>query len=334
MPNRIKPKRSYTANSVPVVSGGTPDIERNEIAINWADSKLYTRNNSDQLVSITLGGGGGGSANIVEAATAAGFPATGASGTLYIATDVSRAYRWSGSVYVEIGTSGGGGGSSSIVPTDPYFANVSLLLHMEGTGSTFNDSSNAARTINAVGNATQSTSQFRWGGKSLYLDGSGDAVTVSMPAIALNDFAIEMWVYLVSLSGGDYIGLYDGRSGDVTEHPVIFIANEVLTYYVPLGGTATGATRITGGTVSTGSWHHVAVARSSGTTRMYFNGTQAGSSWSDSTSYPSSAVAYIGSLYNYSIVNGFIDDVRITIGSARGYTGSTITVPAAAFPDS
>ena len=60
MPQKIKPKRSYTANAVPVVSGGTPDIERNEIAINWTDSKLYTRNNSDQLVTITLGGGGGG----------------------------------------------------------------------------------------------------------------------------------------------------------------------------------------------------------------------------------------------------------------------------------
>jgi hypothetical protein len=49
------------------------------------------------------GGGGGGSANIVEATTSAGFPATGASGTLYIATDASRVYRWSSSVYVEIG---------------------------------------------------------------------------------------------------------------------------------------------------------------------------------------------------------------------------------------
>jgi hypothetical protein len=44
----------------------------------------------------------GGSGSIVEAATAAGF-GTGSSKTLYIATDVSRIYRWSGSVYVEIG---------------------------------------------------------------------------------------------------------------------------------------------------------------------------------------------------------------------------------------
>jgi hypothetical protein len=59
------------------------------------------------------GPGGGGSANIVEATTAAGFPATGASSTLYVATDASRIYRWSGSVYVELGAAGGGSGTDS-----------------------------------------------------------------------------------------------------------------------------------------------------------------------------------------------------------------------------
>ena len=70
--------------------------------------------------SITIsagGGGGGGSANIVEAATSAGFPATGASSTLYVATDVSRVYRWSGSVYVEIGSGGGSAGTLLAAPT-------------------------------------------------------------------------------------------------------------------------------------------------------------------------------------------------------------------------
>jgi hypothetical protein len=108
MPNRIKPKRSYTANSVPL----TTDLETHELAIRWTDNPaMFTKNAAGNIVSVTLGGGGGGgsSANIVEATTAAGFPATGASSTLYVATDASRAYRWSGSVYVEIGTSGGTG---------------------------------------------------------------------------------------------------------------------------------------------------------------------------------------------------------------------------------
>jgi hypothetical protein len=48
--------------------------------------------------------GGGGSANIVEADTAAGFPATGASNTIYISRDQSRVFRFDSSgVYIELG---------------------------------------------------------------------------------------------------------------------------------------------------------------------------------------------------------------------------------------
>lgn len=101
MPNRVKPKRSYTPNLVPLTS----DLEANELCINWADAKAFTKNAAGQIVSVTLGGGGGGgSANIVEAATAAGFPATGASQTLYVSRDSSRVFRWDSSgVYIEIG---------------------------------------------------------------------------------------------------------------------------------------------------------------------------------------------------------------------------------------
>ncbi len=79
---------------------------------------------SSITISAGGGGGGGGSANIVEAATAAGFPATGASSTLYVSTDASRAYRWDASgVYVEIGTAGGTGTDSDLralfVPAAP-----------------------------------------------------------------------------------------------------------------------------------------------------------------------------------------------------------------------
>lgn len=56
MANKIKPKRSYTTNSVPT----TADLEVNELAINWADGIAYTKNAAGQIVSFTLGGGGGG----------------------------------------------------------------------------------------------------------------------------------------------------------------------------------------------------------------------------------------------------------------------------------
>lgn len=59
MANKIKPKRSYTSNSVPLAT----DLETNELAINWADGKAYTKNASGQIVSVTLGGSGGSSSS-------------------------------------------------------------------------------------------------------------------------------------------------------------------------------------------------------------------------------------------------------------------------------
>jgi hypothetical protein len=72
---------------------------------------------TDGVLAAT-GGGGGGSANIVEARTAAGFPATGSVGTLYHATDVRRIFFWDASgVYVESGP--GAGSSFTSVPDSP-----------------------------------------------------------------------------------------------------------------------------------------------------------------------------------------------------------------------
>jgi len=98
MPDTVKPSRSWVANYVPTA------LEANEIAINWVDAKAFTRNPSGDIVSITLGGGGGGSSSIVEAATTAGFPATGSASVLYVSRDQSRVYRWDSSgVYIELG---------------------------------------------------------------------------------------------------------------------------------------------------------------------------------------------------------------------------------------
>jgi hypothetical protein len=53
MASKIKPKRSYTTGAVPTTS----DLDVNEIAISWADNKLFTKNSAGNIVSVTLGGG-------------------------------------------------------------------------------------------------------------------------------------------------------------------------------------------------------------------------------------------------------------------------------------
>jgi hypothetical protein len=211
--------------------------------------------------------------------------------------------------------------------SDPYFSYVSLLLHMDGSGSSFIDSSSTPKTITAYGNATQSAIQSKFGGKSLSLDGSGDYLTVPPITFGSGDFVIEGWLYFNTINGV-YTGLYDTRTININgANPTLLLNGNAICWFTNAGF------QITGSSLSTGQWYHVAVARSSGSTRMYINGAQVGSTYSDSTNYGGTVTPLIGKLTDGYEMNGYIDEFRITVGSARGYTGSTITVPTAAFPN-
>ena len=84
---------------------------------------------------------------------------------------------------------------------------------------------------------------------------------------------------------------------------------------------------ISGGTLSTGTWYHVAVARNAGTTKLFLDGTELGT-YTDSNNYGSTKPVVIGSDYQASpteAFNGHIDEVRISKASARFTAGFTPT---------
>jgi len=86
------------------------------------------------------------------------------------------------------------------VAADPYYNNVSLLLHGDGANgsTTIVDSSTSPKTVTAVGNAQISTAQSKFGGASLAFDGAGDYLTIpddSSFDFGFNDFTIEGWIY-------------------------------------------------------------------------------------------------------------------------------------------
>ena len=215
------------------------------------------------------------------------------------------------------------------VPTDGYYSSVSLLLHADGSGSTFVDSSPTPKTITAT-NATQSATQSKWGGRSIYFDGSGDYLTVPSSAafgFGTGDFTLEYWWYPTRNQGNETI--IDTRSGD-TANPLV------------LGKSAAGAVRCydgssvrTGGTMTLNDWNHVAWSRSGSDNSIYLNGTRV-INFTNAFDAGSNRGLTIGANASVGFENaqGYIDDLRITKGSARGYTGATIQVPTAAFPDS
>jgi hypothetical protein len=226
---------------------------------------------------------------------------------------------------------------SEKTPVDPQFGSVSLLLHGDGTNgsTTITDSSRFANTVTAVGNAQISTAQSKFGGASLFSNNSGNSgsyVNVNIGTVegslGLQNFTIELWLYIQALSGNPAILDYRpfGING---AYPTLYLASGNLTYFTA------SSNQITGGSFGIQQWRHIALTRASGSTRLFIDGSQTGTTYSDTNNYlaPNSRprLFTVGDSDTVATLNGYIDDLRITKGVAR-YTAN-FTPPTAAFPD-
>lgn len=216
---------------------------------------------------------------------------------------------------------GGGGGG------DPDFANVSLLLPLNGTngGASFPDESNNGFTVTGFGNAQTTTAQSKWGGSSLVLDGSGDYLSVPDNAafdFGTGDFTIEFWLRRSSYVNFQVI--YE--HGYVSAGAFLIIANQSDgRLFVYCSGSIV-AQESDGLALDT--WAFYQIVRSGTTVIIYRDGVSKGSG-SDSTNLGVNADVGIGirlSDGNYGY-NGYMQDLRVTKGVARPNV-----VPTAAFP--
>ena len=218
--------------------------------------------------------------------------------------------------------------STQVVPVDPQFGSVSLLLHGDGTNgsTTIVDSSPLPKTVTAVGNAKISTAQSKFGGASIAFDGNGDYLTIpDEPAWDLpGNFTIEFWIKAIAVG---FSAILSTRNAGTTTNPVIYLTDTgVVGWYYNSAFRISGTTNLVGG-----EFYHVAVCRSAGQTRLFVNGTQEGGTYSESSLYMADGI-WIGSLPAASQhLNGYIDDLRITKGIAR-YTAD-FTPPTEPFPD-
>jgi hypothetical protein len=96
------------------------------------------------------------SGGLVEAATYAALPATGATGTLYVVTATNTLYRWSGSAYVEV--------------------SASITEIVEGANLAAFPATGAAGKIYV---ALDTGKAYRWGGSSYTEISAGDWATIS-----------------------------------------------------------------------------------------------------------------------------------------------------------
>jgi len=229
-------------------------------------------------------------------------------------------------------------------PVDPYFSNVKLLLHLNGSNNStsFPDGSSGGKTMTAGDNAKISTAQYKFGGSSLLVDGTTDRIyTASASAdfvMGTGDFTVECWVYKTGgetyprllffgstgWNSNDSWGILAGTNGN---------ANRVILTSYKMGASDL----IMSSTNLSAAWTHVAVTRESGVFKLWINGVQEGSNSSytgTATEDASTNHFAVGGSYTGSAgesMAGYVDDVRVTKGVAR-YTAN-FTPPIIAFPD-
>jgi SPP1 family predicted phage head-tail adaptor len=217
---------------------------------------------------------------------------------------------------------------------DPYFSSVSLLLHGNGTdGSTsFIDSSSNSLSVTATGNAQIDTAIKQFGTGSLLFDGNGDNVAIannSILTLGTGDFTIELWIYPLSQPGlfNSIIG------GNATGEPIVNLRGSGTSSSISFNIFGSADIFNFNYTFTQNNWYHIAISRSGTSLKVYINGSQIGSTITDSTNISSPLTTVGGLIVLYSqYFNGNIDDVRITKGVAR-YTGSSLTVPTREFLD-
>jgi len=221
---------------------------------------------------------------------------------------------------------------------DVYFPQTSLLLPFDGSdaATSTSDLSNRNATVTFAGTAQLSTGQSKFGGSSLLLDGNSDYLTISdtywNTAINSGDWTVEFWVRFAALgSNEELIGNRGDVGGDSSNGWALrkTTSNNIILYWYEGGqfnylnnsqGTQTA--------LSADTWYHIAVTRSGNTWKLFLNGTAEDTVTDSGTIVTGTGNRLFIGNFGVNYLNGYMDDLRITVGQAR-YT-SNFTAPTSA----
>jgi hypothetical protein len=216
--------------------------------------------------------------------------------------------------------------SNFVPPTAPLTAvqNSTLLLNMTSAG--IYDAAMMAN-METVADAKLSTAISKFGGSSMYFDGTGDYLSIPInPSLIFGtgDFTVETWIYLPTIVRVGIIGM--GSGGFFVE-----IASSGTNIHVSQADVVDLADFAISPALSANTWYHFAMTRSGTSLRAFINGIAQGSTVTNSTNFTGTNAVLVGGHPGGIILySGYMDDMRVTKGYAR-YT-SNFTPPSSAFP--
>ncbi|KPA09168.1 hypothetical protein MHK_010643 [Candidatus Magnetomorum sp. HK-1] len=214
-----------------------------------------------------------------------------------------------------------------------------LLIHSDTTDGSqlFTDSSVGASStheITPVGDIHhESTNALPgFGNTSIQLDGTSDYLSFLYSEdfnFASTPFAIDFWIK-TNINTKTIISFLDTDGS----------TKGWLTWIDPSGifsfDTDDNTTHcVSTSAINDNNWHYIAISFDSSNIRVYIDGTLEATTSATNIQSPSvGSLLSIGSLKYmspYYYFTGYLDEIRITKGTNRGWTGSSITVPTKAY---
>lgn len=214
--------------------------------------------------------------------------------------------------------------SPDTILLDPYAANVVLFIKGDGenNSTTIVDSSPTPKAITVNGNAQISTAQSKYGGSSIYFDGTGGYLQLAdSPDWTISgDYTVEAWLYPSDLALNRYwITHWLGGGGNERN-----FGNSVLNASINRNGVNYGIpSHPSEFTLSINTWVHYCVVVSSNTMIVFLDGVEV-NRIAISPDFNESTQPLIIGAYTTTVefpYMGYIDSLRITKGVAR-YTAN------------
>jgi hypothetical protein len=213
------------------------------------------------------------------------------------------------------------------------------LLHLDGTNGSTTITDVKGNACTAVNGAAISTAQSKFGGSSLLLDGTNDHVQITNPGSAFDlgssNFTIDWWFRSanVAITSSKPMWAWRNTGAANNSHIACNLRSNALRVAISFDNSTDATTAAFGAasmSISNDTWHFCRLTRSGSDFKLFIDGTQRGSTYSNATSFTNvSRDCWLGK-NNAAYYPDYLDDFRVTIGVARD--GSE--VPTAAFPDS
>jgi hypothetical protein len=224
------------------------------------------------------------------------------------------------------------GGFSTIVDTS--YPLISALLHFNNTNASQPFIDNGPNSLTFFANNTQpvlTTTDFKFGTSSVSFPGNAGSYvrcnTGAPFAFGTGDFTVEFWINRTN--NACYV--FGNTATSIATVYICSITGTNTVNFSAANGTSSVSTT---GTITAGTWTHVAITRSGNVFRIFLNGVLDVTSGTLTPNYSTESVFVIGNAGTIGVsgLNGKIDEFRVTKGLAR-YTAS-FTPATFEFPNS